>query len=234
MILDAYPTLPRLYIDIADLMCRVMHILVEPLYAPLRPFTPSWTVSSANNSVGMSTMEVVANTTVYKTFNWRNTPYFGTWTRRASRKNEGTYQFFYHLWKKDLEVFSCTSIQEVWTKIKPWMDTVGSRVSRDAILVTKLVRILHHGLSVIPVTSSDRPAFRDAVLRVIPDWFLGPICLMKCNTGLLKELFGLVSLFEVNERWGLYSFWGDGVYKGDEELRVVKMEATRHARSMIR
>lgn len=130
LVLANFPRLTASYPDMADLICRIIHVMIQGVYDPFSPskrhpeLVQDKSVTSRYPTVPkgreITTVRIVS-------------PHLplSTSTQR--------YEFFYTRWADGL--VRCTSIEDIEEFVSPLLAVVGVRIHRDTILVTKLCRI---------------------------------------------------------------------------------------------
>ncbi len=123
------PRLPEIYPDIAEHMCKLLHVIIEPVYAPLSP--------TKNFPAPTKTMEDEAD--LYPSMpQFKHSKVDGVMRGRKSAHPK--YAFFYHLWR-DKGLPSCTDLNQALNLLKKLLIFVGPNLHRDVKLMWKIIRI---------------------------------------------------------------------------------------------
>jgi THO complex subunit 2 len=130
LVLANFPRLTASHPDMADLICRIIHVMIQGVYDPFSPskrhpeLVQDKAVTSRYPTVPkgreITTVRIVSPQLPLSTSTHR-------------------YEFFYSEWADDL--LRCTSIEDIEEFVSPLLAVVGVRIHRDTILVTKLCRI---------------------------------------------------------------------------------------------
>lgn len=129
VLMDRHPTLCQSRPEIAETMCRILHVVLHDVEASLRPlstFTRKQVPPLENFSPCVST------------FNMNSCPIFDTVTMGKTAAPP-TYTFFYHQWKAGLPRPS--NMATVVKVLRPLLSYIGTYLYRDVLLVGKLIRI---------------------------------------------------------------------------------------------
>ena len=129
IMLDRLPSLSKVHPDIADHICRILHVVVEDLDKPLRPF---------------ANLERKAPPSVHEfpppvsSFNARLTPVFERITT-GKKHYPSPYKFFYDNWRdQSPRPSNFAGLLKVLRALLPY---IGAHLYRDVLLTGKLIRL---------------------------------------------------------------------------------------------
>lgn len=125
-ILLVYPKLPLMYPDIAESMCRLLDVIIEPVYSPLRSFP----LTSKKNLEDYPPAIPTLNTKLCRD---------EARVILGKKVNPPKLQFFYDKWKEGLPL--CTDFTSCVKTLRMLLAHVGPHLCRDVKLVWKIIRI---------------------------------------------------------------------------------------------
>jgi THO complex subunit 2 len=129
LILSRYPRLTASYPELADLLCRLIHVMIEDVYAPFSPSTHHSQLSRSKDFAYRYPPPSKTEVSIVRTLT-PNLP-LATSSQR--------FEYFYADWKQDL--VRCQTALDIIEFVKPILTLVGVRIHRDTVLVAKLCRI---------------------------------------------------------------------------------------------
>ena len=125
-----FPNLTASYPETADLLCRLIHVMIQNVYAPFSPTTCHKALEKDRNACYRHpTIPKDREVAVVRVLS-PNLP-LATSTQR--------FEFFYQGWKDNIAC--CQSVLDMVEQMRPLLNVVGVRIHRDTVLVTKLCRI---------------------------------------------------------------------------------------------
>ncbi|KAI9003416.1 transcription factor/nuclear export subunit protein 2-domain-containing protein [Hyaloraphidium curvatum] len=210
-ILDRLPKLPYVQPEISALLCRAIHVMIEPLYAPLRPlpkvvFTPS-------------------SLQISPTIHWRDVD-----VPRTARRGQRVYRYFYSEWTEGLPSWDRPqALLHGLSGVLRYVTVQG--LGSDPRLWAKLVRIAaaHIRTSILPrgpVGSEELLPELRPWLVIVSRYLLPALSTTYANPGLANEMWNLLSQLTWPIRQTLYRDWAK---RFDEvpELEYHKEKCTR-------
>lgn len=129
-IMSQYPKLTASYPELAHLLCRLIHVMIEDVYLPFSPNTrhPELSKKTAY-AYRYPPQSKTRDISVVRTLS-PNLP-LATSSHR--------FEYFYDNWKQDL--VRCETVRDIIDFVNPLLSLVGVRIHRDIVLVAKLCRI---------------------------------------------------------------------------------------------
>jgi hypothetical protein len=128
VILDRLPTLSVMTPEISDQVCRLLRVIIEPVYAPLRP-----TAAFTNLKPPPKKDYIPVSTSLTRTC-----PIFEK-VIQGRKVVTPKYRFFYQGWKSELPV--CHDFNSVLKQLRVLLPYVGPRLYKDVILATQIARL---------------------------------------------------------------------------------------------
>ncbi|KAJ3129193.1 THO complex subunit 2 [Nowakowskiella sp. JEL0407] len=208
-ILSRLPFLVSLDPEIAEFMCRALHIVVEPLYSNIRiPQIVPPTDSIINGAKETPAIPV-------NTLNHKFCPVFERVQCGSRRKHFPKVKFFYQPWKDGLPVIN--DANELLRYLKQTLPLIGPHLHRDVVLMAKLIRVgRSHIESAAKDVSGDLKVLngiKDSWASIIAKYMFPAISQIYANPGLNQELWSLIKLFPYQARYALYGEWKHDTYK---------------------
>ncbi|KAF9903789.1 THO complex subunit 2 [Linnemannia zychae] len=251
LILSNFPRLTASYPEMADLICRLIHIMIQGVYDP---FSPSRRHSELIQDKGVTSRYPVVpkgrEVTVVRILSPRLP--LATSTQR--------FEFFFTKWADDL--VRCETVEDIIEFVSPLLTVVGVRIHRDTMLVTKLCRIgagtLDQLRDAIKRTelkqtlleqkdgeaSLDGSALKALIARkdlIESVWvdmaralFLPTISLIYSNPGMVNEVWQVLKSLRYETRFGLYGEWKSESPKMYPELLVATAETEKESKNVMR
>ncbi|KAJ1564963.1 THO complex subunit 2, partial [Nowakowskiella sp. JEL0078] len=206
-IINRLPYLISLDPEISDHMCRMLHVMLEPIYSIIRPLaglTPNTTRSFAAAS------EVLAPPS--NTLNHKFCQIFERVAIGGKRLHYPKWKFFYEPWKDELpEIRDCDALLK---QLRQSLLFVGPHLHRDIVLLVKLIRIGRSHLNEVKSKDSQTiSATRDSWVTVIAKYIFPAVSQIYSNPGIAQELWELIKLFPYQMRYGMYGEWKNEAYK---------------------
>ncbi|KAG9071266.1 THO complex subunit 2 [Linnemannia hyalina] len=251
LVLANFPRLTASYPEMADLICRIIHVMIQGVYDQ---FSPSKRHPELVQDKGITnrypTVPKGREITTLRILSPRIP--LSTSTQR--------YEFFYTKWADGL--LRCDSIEDIVEFVHPLLTVVGVRIHRDTVLVTKLCRIGAGTLDSLRESikreelkqtlleqkdgeaATDDSVIKSLVARkefVESIWvdmtralFLPTISLIYSNPGLVNEVWQVLKGLRYETRFGLYGEWKTESSKLYPEMLVVTAETEKEAKNVMR
>ena len=128
-----YPSIHVPYPSISEAMSRILHVVIEPLYAPLSPavklfegYTPKYQ------------QKQVTNTTNFKLC-------YADPAKLVAKRSSSGLKFFYDDWKSNIPRYEDPEM--LLKVLRGLLTYVGPHLSKDARLMVKLIRLGRSQLS---------------------------------------------------------------------------------------
>lgn len=206
--------------EVADLLCRLLHVSIEPAYSELRPSKKLPTDISCRLSISKARPHppLLPEQTVTLTAEAILPP--STLSTR--------YEYFYLSWKDQVPI--CASLDHVLETLTPLLKFIGLRIHRDVLLVTKLCRI---GVAHV-ISSQSNPAVMEAWMNMVRQYLLPALSQLHANPGIAYELWRLLELYPYQTRYGLYGEWKESLYKMYPEMKVKKVDTEKESKGILR
>ncbi|KAG0265306.1 THO complex subunit 2 [Mortierella polycephala] len=249
-ILARFPRLTASHPETADLICRLIHIMIQDVYAPFSPKARHPELQKKKDCTYRYPVAIKGReTNVVRILSPR--PPLPTSTER--------YEYFYADWKDDL--VRCQNVQDLFEFVKALLTVVGVRIHRDISLVVKLCRIGAGTLKrlqeeITPLEfkiklskdTGDTSAMAEALDRLTKErkgveegWiemcralFLPTISLISANPGIVNEVWQVLKALRYETRFGLYGEWKTESAKLYPELLVTSAATEKEAKSVMR
>ncbi|KAG0214662.1 THO complex subunit 2 [Mortierella sp. GBA30] len=237
-ILARFPNLTASHPEIADLLCRLIHVMIEDVYTPFSP--------TVRHPVPSKEREVEAAHVLSP-----NLPQ-DTSTQWS--------EYFYPGWKDDL--VRCETVQDMIEHVIPLLAIVSVRIHRDTNLVTKLCRIGAGTMSRLredieqlerkanvsgsiiersgqdntqtSILKSELQAVEKAWLEMTRTLFLPTVSLIHSNPGAINEVWQVLKGLRYETRFSLYEDWKIHAQKRYPELQVAIAATEKEAKSVMR
>ncbi|KAF9534975.1 transcription factor/nuclear export subunit protein 2-domain-containing protein [Crepidotus variabilis] len=232
-IVTKFPWLVDLRPEIADLMIRVIKVSMEPLYdAQLVTKDRNPSFNHPKSRYGPSGVSFPAAPKPILTLSAPAPP--GT--------NTTDFVFFYPDWVDRVPISN--TLDDLQDVIEPLLRLIGIHVSRDALFLTKFLRLGRiHLLSTVPLDpDTKKPAgeadpehpIRQFWFAVLRRYLLPALTLIRGNAVCTVEIWAIIRQYETTARWKLYGEWKDQTYKSHPELRIRAVQADREAKGILR
>ncbi|KAJ3196805.1 THO complex subunit 2 [Irineochytrium annulatum] len=216
MILDRLPKLCNMYPEIAENMCRLMHVIVEPVYKTIRPTSLFVTKPMAQrDSVAVNTLNPKLSQIFEKTL-------------VGKKAYPAKYKFFYDPWKEGLPVY--TDIDSLLKAIRALLPYVGAHLSKDSVLLSKISRIGRAHIS--NPNADDR--IKNSWISIVAQYLFPALALTHHNPGLANEVWGLVKQLPYDRRFALYGEWKHKTYEAIPELVLAKERTNKDAKYIMK
>ncbi|CAO3576935.1 unnamed protein product [Absidia cylindrospora] len=145
-------------------------------------------------------------------------------------KEKQVYRFFYTRWSEQLE--TATSYDQLLTQLMPIMRLSGYHAYLAPHLIHKLIQTLlalfERGEA--PPDSQQRQVCN----TLIREFLLPAISFSGGNPGLMANVWELLDLMTLQERYRLYGEWGNDFYKKSIETKLLKVRVERNVKSVMR
>ncbi|KAF9978216.1 THO complex subunit 2, partial [Mortierella antarctica] len=245
-----FPNLTASYPETADLLCRLIHVMIQNVYAPFSPATCHKPLAKDRSASYRHPPIIKDREVAVVRVLSPNVP-LATSTQR--------FEFFYQGWKDNITC--CQSVADLVEQTRPLLNVVGVRIHRDTILVTKLCRIgagtmsrLRMEITQREKTSSDShdgersgtynaklSSLKSELQHVENAWvemagslFLPSMSLTYSNPGLVNEVWQVLKGLRYEDRYSLYGFWKGTAPNRYPELQVVTAATEKEAKSVMR
>ncbi|ORX92450.1 hypothetical protein K493DRAFT_303320 [Basidiobolus meristosporus CBS 931.73] len=217
-----FPNMSATQPDVADNLCRIMHVMIEDVYRAYSPnrrlthpialkFRPKYRHSSSGNDKYGSPTRV---------------PLISTKLPASTRHT--SFEFYYPHWNEN--IVRCSNLEDVHKTLNPLLRFTGVRISRDLILVGKLCRL---GKAVMKEFSNNG-ALKKTWIDMVRVYFLPTISLINANPGMVNEVWNVLKHLPYAVRYGLYGEWKMDSYKNFPELKVAKSKTVKDTKSIMR
>ncbi|KAI8615774.1 transcription factor/nuclear export subunit protein 2-domain-containing protein [Chytriomyces sp. MP71] len=214
-IMDRHPTLIHMHPDIGDYMCRLLHVVIEPVYANLRP------ARGREHPTVPATQSPPMNTLNHKLAQQMERARVG----RRGVLHYPKLSFFYEGWREGLP--ACTDYDAVVRVLRVLLSFVS--VSLDVVLVSKLCRIGKAHLQ----TSKDEKV-QNAWLSIISKFLFPALSMTDQNPALSNDVWSLVKTFPYDRRYALYGEWKHKTYTSIPALSVARAGCISDAKYTMR
>ncbi|KZW03863.1 hypothetical protein EXIGLDRAFT_715906 [Exidia glandulosa HHB12029] len=220
-ILSHVPWLPSASPEVAELLLRLAHHSLNPLYESTvnRHERYHQAVMGAKAKFSPTSGLVPAAAKKLALTAYAPTPPSTATT---------DYVFFYPQWSEWVPV--CRQHSDVRDVVEPILRFVGVQVFRDPEFMTKLCRVGKTQVCVSHV--SDEVC--ELWVRISRLYLLPGMSMLNNNTTISAELWPILRVMDATTRWGLYGEWATHMYKVYPEMRVRKVEAEREAKAIMR
>ncbi|RKO91960.1 transcription factor/nuclear export subunit protein 2-domain-containing protein, partial [Blyttiomyces helicus] len=217
-ILDRLPTLSRMHPDIAINFCRLLQVMVDPLYRLVHP------LAKAKKRVTQKLEECRApsNTITTRSCLVFEHPHVGRSQLHAPR-----YRFFYGPWKDALTTVTDTAYLTKVLRVN--LSFVGPHLYRDPILLGRIIAI---GRAELEKNAAD-PAVKAGWLHIIAPYILPALSQTDSNSFLSNEIWSLIRFFPTATRYALYGEWRSKTYKDIPELKVAIASTEKDIRALL-
>ncbi|KAJ3795196.1 transcription factor/nuclear export subunit protein 2-domain-containing protein [Lentinula aff. detonsa] len=232
-ILSRFPWLVDSQPDIADLLIRIMKISISQLYDTLidtKERNPDFTQPRLRYSGTGSSPPPSRK------------PVLSLVAPTPPSTSTVDYVFFFPDWNEQVPI--CNSLDDLIDVIEPFLGFIGLHISRDPLFLTKLVRLGRQQLlTTIPIDLITRKSvgepdpenpIRQFWYRIIRQYLLPAISLIRGNAVCTVEVWNVVRLFDIKLRWKLYGEWRSETYKTHQELRIRRVQAERESKGILR
>ncbi|KAK9763193.1 THO2 plays a role in transcriptional elongation, variant 2, partial [Basidiobolus ranarum] len=217
-----FPNMSATQPDVADNLCRIMHVMIEDVYRMYSPnrrlthpialkFRPKYRHSSSGNDRPVNPIKI---------------PLIST--KLPANTRHTTYEFYYPQWSAN--ILRCVRLDEVHKTLNSLLKFTGVRISRDLILVGKLCRLGKAVMKELSANSKLKKTWID-MIRV---YFLPTISLINANPGMVNEVWSVLKHLPYPVRYGLYGEWKVDSYKNFPELKVAKSKTVKDTKSIMR
>ncbi|KAK3816703.1 MAG: transcription factor/nuclear export subunit protein 2-domain-containing protein [Linnemannia gamsii] len=251
LILANFPRLTASYPELADLICRLIHVMIQGVYDPFSP--------SRRHPELVQDKDVASRYPVVPKGREVTTVRILS-PRLPLSTSAQRFEFFYSKWADDL--VRCETIEDIIEFVSPLLTVVGVRIHRDTVLVTKLCRIgagtleqLRDTIKRIELKQTlleqkdgeapmDGSALKALIARkdlIESAWvdmaralFLPTISLINSNPGMVNEVWQVLKSMRYETRFGLYGEWKSESPKMYPELLVATAETEKEAKNVMR
>ncbi|KAF9123599.1 THO complex subunit 2 [Mortierella sp. 14UC] len=251
LILVNFPRLTASYPEMADLICRLIHVMIQGVYDPSSPSRRHPELIQDNGAA--SRYPVVPKGREITTVRILS-------PRLPLSTSTQRFEFFYTKWADDL--VRCETVEDIIEFVSPLLAVIGVRIHRDTVLVTKLCRIgagtLDQLRDAIKRTelkqtlleqkdgeaSTDGSALKALIARkdlIEAVWvdmaralFLPTISLIYSNPGMVNEVWQVLKNLRYETRFGLYGEWKSESPKMYPELLVATAETEKESKNVMR
>ncbi|KDQ14762.1 hypothetical protein BOTBODRAFT_32521 [Botryobasidium botryosum FD-172 SS1] len=227
--LSKFPWMTGAHPEIADLLLRILHVSLEPVYE-------SFSFSTRNPQAASSNARPRAR---YVPGNPAPVPLprksqLTVWAPVPPSTALTDFVFFYPKWTQWIP--RCTTVEEIMYVIEPLMRFVGVHGYRDISFLSRLCRI---GSNLL-IEQSKSDIDKEVMARTSEQWlnisrlFLLPaLSMVRSNAAFTVEVWNVLRHFDITERWGLYGEWSEmpRVYP---ELQVRNVEVSREVKAILR
>ncbi|KAJ3351783.1 THO complex subunit 2 [Entophlyctis luteolus] len=222
-ILDCAPQIVKTHSEIADYMCRLLSVTIEPVYRTVRPVPSIRRLDSS--------FEIPANQPPpMKTLNCKQADDALLGPRaRAGKGGKMFYpklKFFYDDWKTGIPV--AKDYDELVKILKVLLTYIP--VARDVSFVSKIARLGKEHVSKNPGDSR----IANTWLSIISRFLFPALSMTDQNPSLANEIWLLVKLYPYDRRYALYGEWKHRTYSSIPQLGVAKAGCISDAKYTMR
>ncbi|GAA5893597.1 hypothetical protein JCM8208_000838 [Rhodotorula glutinis] len=232
-ILSTFPFLARVFPRVADLVNRLVAASIAPAYDPLSPSSGNGPAAqyaaeftAPRNRPSASSSGTKAPSAVLPPPQQQQPTLTGSAFPNAQR---GTWTFFFPRWTERVpRAQGPEGVVELLEKV--YLPFVGIHVARDFATFTKIVRVAVADLGSNPSDHPRRTRWLDLVrLHLLPG-----IALLEHHPAAATEIWRVLSLYPIEQRFALYGEVKDSLTRRNPELGVRKAEAERDCKSILR
>ncbi|KAF8936987.1 THO complex subunit 2 [Haplosporangium gracile] len=251
LVLANFPRLTASYPEMADLICRLIHVMIQGVYDQFSPSKRHPELVRDKDVTSRYPTVLKGREIVTVRILSPRLP-LSTSTQR--------YEFFYTNWADGL--VRCDSIEDIVEFVSPLLAVVGVRIHRDTVLVTKLCRIGAGALDQLREAikrtelkqtlleqkdgeaSTDDSTLKSLMARkefIESIWvdmtralFLPTISLVYSNPGMVNEVWQILKGLRYETRFGLYGEWKTDSAKLYPEMLVTSAETEKEAKNVMR
>lgn len=207
-----------MHADIADNLCRIMHVVIEKVEIPLRPtygFVSTRILPTLDNYIPS-----------VPSFNAQLCPIDEEVT--CGRKfTPPPYRFFYHLWKSSIP--SPSELSNVLKVLKSLLIYVGPHLHRDVVLLGKLIRVAKHNFDLGDLDENTKNVW----LAIVAQHFFPALSQLTTVPTITHELWSLLSSLPYTTRYALYGEWKSYTYAKIPELGPVMVGCRRDVHHLM-
>ncbi|KAH7100543.1 transcription factor/nuclear export subunit protein 2-domain-containing protein [Auriculariales sp. MPI-PUGE-AT-0066] len=218
-LLSQTPWVVSAYPELADLLLRVAHHSLQPLYEQSLNRHPRFAAAASGTRSRFAPSTGLAAAAPRKQV-------LSAWAPVPPSTATTEFVYFYPAWKDWLPL--CTVASDVSDVLEPILRFIGPLIYRDTEFMTKVCRV-----GKIQLTSKSQTML-DFWFLMARLYLLPGMSLMHNNIAVAVEVWGVIGVMDSTKRWSLYGEWGNRSYQLYPELRVRKVEADREARAIMR
>ncbi|TFY81790.1 hypothetical protein EWM64_g2223 [Hericium alpestre] len=225
-LVDAHP-------EVADLIIRAVKHAIAPLY-------DSHLVTKERKPSYMQPRPRYSATGLIQVPTRK--PGLTLWAPTPPSTSTVDFVYFFPCWADRVPV--CVKLNDLVDVVEPLMAFIGLHVSREAIFLTKFLRLgrLHIQSSAETKDGNKRPLgtlepdhpVRQFWFKVLRVYLLPALPLIRGNAVCTVEIWHIIRQFETTVRWRLYGEWKTRTYQSHPELRVVAVQADRESKGIMR
>lgn len=223
LILGKYPWLCGAFPEVSDLLCRLLNVMIEPMYSSVALST------QVDASLGYL---LVPQRFRYDNKKQELIPLPPPRVDVTSLAPEplGTqyvnFAYFFPEWKEQLP--TCTD-DRFLTEFVPYLRMLGPYLSRNLTLFQRICRIGKKAMRTIQDSSQEKTAWLEVIRHVL----LPALSMTSGNSGLVSEVWVILRQLPYTERFSIYGEWKYALYKRPE-LRVRQAEVEKEAKGILK
>ncbi|MCO5583306.1 hypothetical protein L7F22_037216 [Adiantum nelumboides] len=223
VILGKYPWLCGAYPEISDLLCRLLNVMIEPIYSSV--------------ALSKQIKASLGYLTVPQRYRFDNKkqeliplplPRVDVTSLAPEPLNThyADFVYFFPGWKEKLP--RCTEDQFL-SEFVPYLRMLGPYLSRNPTLFQRICRIGKVAMHAIEDSSREKTAWLELIRNVL----LPALSMTSGNSGLVSEVWEMLRQLPYTERFSVYGEWKYSLYKRPE-LRVRQAEVEKEAKGILK
>lgn len=193
-ILTQYPFLARIDSEVNELICRLLHHMISPLYNLISCFTDEETKElQESKKVAISRMN---NEVSFQDFTSVTFLSFKATIQSFSQKK---FEYFYRNWNKDLPmIHNCEDLFNISTQL---LKFIGVEVAKNLELFSKICDIGGYVLD----NEKDNSELKLKWFTFFRNFIFPAISLIEENSIVVEKAYKILSFFPKEDRFNLYS-----------------------------
>ena len=215
-----FPWLLELYTDIPDYIHRLLHYSLKHVYGE----THTWCEQN-----GIATYEHVSIDHIPPIFSSEDSRKTLRWAQ-LERNDVGVgvdYRFYWDDWADNVPM--CQTLDDVFLLCDSLVSLVGPAFGQDSGLLTKLARIGRRSMI------EDRSAQNTQRWIQLCKTLLAPaLSFSGGNPDVIKELYELLKMFDVEDRYSIYQEWFTGVSSRHASVQRVVSAIETETKGILR
>ena len=141
------------------------------------------------------------------------------------------FAFFFPAWQERIP--KAGEVDEVLDRLELILPFTGVLIVRDFTLYSKILRLLRHDFATSG-TAGPANARSTRWLTLFRSYLLPALSLLSDNSAAALELWQVLKLLSIEQRFALYGEWKDTLYRRIPALSVRKAEAERDIKMLLR
>ncbi|KAJ2679208.1 THO2 plays a role in transcriptional elongation [Coemansia spiralis] len=230
--LKRFPYMARVHQQIADLVIRIIETATNEIYSntecvkvPVQSrlrlkkliTVPQNDTAYGQNAWGMPLPKSQQPPTDYHA-------HASSYVLSPLTKRAGEVFFYEKFWQIDrsAQILKLSSISDVPNALAPWLNISFLRLHNFPSLLTRLIRICRYGLAHTPKEES-------FWIGTLTSWILPAFSFCRPSAGLSNELWLLVSMLPLAQRYEMYANWESVLTSGRPSLPAIPSAETSNA-----